>query len=180
MKQTVSPGCTTGPFFPVAFSDGSEDLTNRDGDTAKGRHIILTGRVLELGSKPARNMVVEIWQPDADGIFRHPQAPRHENCDPGFWCWGRARTDGEGRYRFQTIIPGTYEDRAPHINVAILGIGLTRRLVTNIFFDARADVVLDCVPAELRLRLIAKPEGDGVYRFDVMLRGDNETPFFLD
>ena len=180
MKQTVSPGCTTGPFFPVAFSDGSEDLTHRDGKTALGQHIVLTGRVTELGGKPARNMVVEIWQTDANGIFRHPLDPRQQDCDPGFWCWGRSRTDADGVYRFMTIIPGAYENRAPHINVAILGIGLTRRLVTNIFFAARADVVLDCVPAELRPRLIAKPEGDGVYRFDVIMRGENETPFFVD
>ncbi len=180
MKQIVSPGCTTGPFFPVDFSDGSEDLSQRNGLAAKGQHIILTGHVLELGGKPARNMVVEIWQADASGIFRHPLDPRQQDCDPGFWCWGRARTDADGVYRFTTIIPGAYEDRAPHINVAILGIGLTRPLVTNIFFDARADVVFECVPAELRSRLLAKPEGDGVYRFDVILRGENETPFFVE
>ena len=179
MRKIVSPGCTTGPFFPVAFSDGSEDLTQRNGQVAKGQHITLTGRVLELGGKPARNMVVEIWQTDSAGIFRHPLDPRHEQCDPGFWCWGRARTDGDGWYRFRTIMPGEYQNRCAHINVAILGIGLTRRLVTCVFFGPQRDPILDCVPAELRPRLITQGEDD-TYRFDVILRGENETPFFVD
>lgn len=187
MKQVVSPGCTTGPFFPREFSDGNEDLTRRDGQTAQGQHLILSGRVLELDAKPTRNMVVEIWQADAKGIFRHSLDPRCSQADPGFWNWGRARTDTEGWYRFKTILPGTPEGRAPHINCAILGIGLTRRLVTTIFFSDAPDPVLNAVPeAALRDRLIAKrdasldAEGLPGYRFDVILRGDGETPFFLD
>lgn len=178
-----SPGCTTGPYFPREFSDGNEDLTQREGQTARGRHITLTGRVLEIGGNPTWNMVVEIWQADAAGVFRHPLDPRAPECDPGFWCWGRARTAKDGTYRFRTVMPGAYTEngvtRLPHINVAILGIGLNRRLVTSIFFENGADPVLDCVPPELRPRLIAKAAGSE-YCFDFILRGDNETPFFLD
>jgi protocatechuate 3,4-dioxygenase alpha subunit len=196
MKAIVSPGCTTGPFFPREFSDGSEDLTGRDGREARGQHILLTGRVLELGAKPTWNMVLEIWQPDAGGVFRHPLDPRSEQADPGFWGWGRARTAKDGWYRFKTVLPGSYRtedgiDRCPHINCTVLGIGLTRRLVTTIFFsdspDAVSDPVLNCIPAAaLRRRLFAQRDpsldADGVsaYRFDVILRGEGETPFFLD
>ncbi len=187
MKQVVSPGGTTGPFFPREFSDGNEDLTQRDRATAQGQHIILSGRVLEVGAKPTQNMVVELWQPDHQGIFRHPLDPRCNQADPGFWNWGRARTNKDGWYRFKTILPGTPEGRAPHINCAVLGIGLTRRLITTIFFSSAPDPVLEAVPAgALRDRLIAKPDpsldAGGVpgYRFDLILRGDNETPFFLD
>src|SRR5262249_46489308 len=130
--QVVSPGCTTGPYFPVEFSDGSEDLTHRDGLVAQGQHIFLSGQVLEKGGKPTRNMVVEIWQADANGIYRHPLDPRAAGADPGFWGWGRARTNKDGWYRLRTIIPGSYEEsgvrRIPHINATVLGIGLTRRL----------------------------------------------------
>jgi protocatechuate 3,4-dioxygenase alpha subunit len=184
--KIVSPGSTTGPFFPREFSDGSEDLTRRDGAVARGQHILLTGRVLELDAKPTWNMVLEIWQPDAAGVFRHPLDPRCAEADPGFWGWGRARTAKDGWYRFKTILPGGYQDRQPHINCCILGIGLTRRLVTTIFFAEAADPVLDCVPAVLRPRLIAQRDSwldeDGLpaYRFDVNLRGDAETPFFVD
>ncbi len=186
MKHTVSPGCTTGPYFPVEFSDGSEDLTHRNGLTACGQPIILTGQVLELGNVPTRNMVVEIWQADANGIFRHPLDPRQADADPGFWGWGRARTNKEGWYRLRTVFPGPYESRAPHVNVAILGIGLTRRLVTTVFFSDDRDAVLECVPADLRCRLVPRREpsldadGAWAYRWDVILRGEGETPFFLD
>jgi protocatechuate 3,4-dioxygenase beta subunit len=186
MKQTVSPGCTTGPYFPVEFSDGSEDLTHRDGLTAQGQPILLTGQVLELGNVPTRNMVVEIWQADANGIFRHPLDPRHAEADPGFWGWGRARTNNDGWYRLRTVFPGAYDTRAPHVNVAILGIGLTRRLVTTVFFSEDRDAVLECVPAGLRSRLLPRrvsaldADGAWAYCWDVILRGDSETPFFLD
>ena len=62
----------------------------------------------------------------------------------------------------------------------------TRRLVTTIFFSEGPDPVFDCVPSALRPRLIARrdpsldEEGLPAYRFDVILRGDGETPFFLD
>jgi protocatechuate 3,4-dioxygenase alpha subunit len=191
MTLPVSPCNTTGPYFPREFSDGSEDLTRRNGATARGQHILLTGRVLELGQKPTWNMVLEIWQPDSNGIFRHPLDPRFEEADPGFWGWGRSRTAEDGRYRFRTVLPGRYLGRLPHINCAILGIGLTRRLVTTIFFpdtpETIGDPVLDCVPdVLLRRRLIAQRDrsldagGAHAYRFDVILRGDGETPFFVD
>jgi protocatechuate 3,4-dioxygenase beta subunit len=185
-SATVSPTCTTGPYFPVEFSDGSEDLTHRDGVTAQGQHILVTGRVLELGAKPTRNMVIEIWQADANGVFRHELDPRSADADPGFWCWGRARTNKDGWYTLRTVVPAGYEDRAPHINVCVLGIGLTRRLVTTVFFGRDRDPVLECVPPDLRERLILKRDasldagGIPAYRFDVILRGEGETPFFLD
>jgi protocatechuate 3,4-dioxygenase beta subunit len=185
-RLTVSPGCTTGPYFPVEFSDGSEDLTHRDGLTALGRHILLAGRVLELGAKPTRNMVIEIWQADANGVLRHPLDPRCAQADPGLWGWGRARTSAEGWYRLRTVMPGACAGRAPHINVAILGIGLTRRLVTTVFFAEDRDPVLECVPAGLRGRLLPRRDpalddaGAEGWRWDVILRGEDETPFFLD
>ena len=186
MKLVVSPCHTTGPFFPREFSDGNEDLTSRDGAVARGEHIILSGRVLEAGAKPTWNMVLEIWQADAKGIFRHPLDPRFADVDPGFWGWGRARTDQDGWYRFRTVLPGGFE-RAPHINCAVLGIGLTRRLVTTIFFSDSRDPVFDSVSdPQLRRRLIAQrdpaldADGAAGYRFDVILRSEGETPFFGD
>ncbi len=191
----TSPFGTIGPFFPYDFVDGCEDLTQCDGHSALGRHILIRGRVLEEGNRPTRNTILEIWQPDANGIFRHPLDPRCAQADPGFSGWGRARTDAQGEYRFRTVLPGSYagEDgapRCPHINVMILGIGLTHRLVTTIFFADEPgtvdDPVLRCVPEAVRPRLFAvrcpslDSEGVAAYRFDLILRGENETPFFLD
>ena len=111
-------------------------------------------------------------------------------------AWVDAYTAKDGWYRFKTILPGSYRtedglERCPHINCNVLGIGLTRRLVTTIFFsdspDAVSDPVLNYVPSgELRRRLFAQRDpsldADGVpaYRFNVILRGEDETPFFLD
>jgi protocatechuate 3,4-dioxygenase alpha subunit len=197
MNFPTSPYCTIGPFFPGEFADGCGDLTNVAGQPARGQHILLTGTVVEEGNRPIRNAIVEIWQPDAAGIFQHPLDPRAKDADPGFFGWGRARTDSEGRYSFRTVMPGAYtsEDgaaRCPHVNLMLLAIGLTRRLVTTVFFDSEtrpaSDPVLDCVadPAQ-RARMFAihdkvSPGVDGlpVYRFDIVTRGEAETPFFVD
>jgi protocatechuate 3,4-dioxygenase alpha subunit len=188
----TSPYCTIGPFFPGQFVDGCEDLTHFQGKTALGQHILLAGRVVEEGAVPTLNVILEIWQADTNGVFRHPLDPRSQAADPGFFGWGRARTDAEGRYRFRTVMPGGYRigdgtERCPHINLMVLAIGLTRRLVTTVFFSDALDPVLACVTdAAARDRLIAKrdqrldAEGLPAYRFDIVLRGENETPFFVD
>jgi protocatechuate 3,4-dioxygenase alpha subunit len=187
---TPSPYCTIGPFFPTEFADECGDLTQLEGKTARGQHIVLHGRVVEQGHVPVGNAILEVWQADANGIFRHPLDPRCSEADPGFFGWGRARTDAQGRYQIRTVMPGSYGDRRPHINVMVLAIGLTRRLVTTVFFtDSRGDIedpVASCVPETSRCLLLAERDKslDAVdvagYRFDIVLRGENETPFFLD
>ena len=158
---------TLGPFFPREFAQGANDLTVISGKRAEGEVIEITGRVTELDGKPLDNVVVEIWQADAKG--------RYDN--PDFFGWGRAATDASGVYSFKTIRPGQVQGRAPHINFLILYSGLMRQLQTTMFFERIADPVLDLV--KNRERLVAKREG-AVYRFDLRLRGDGETPFFDD
>lgn len=199
----TSPYCTIGPFFPGQFVAGCEDLTSFQGKRAGGQHIILTGRVVEEGNRPILNAIVEIWQPDANGVFRHPLDPRSPEIDPGFYGWGRARTNAEGRYSFRTVMPGrSHADGAPrwpHLNLMLLAIGLTRRLVTTVFFAETPDSVHDPVfdrvadPAA-RARMLARhqapdvgdvAESNGgdtlpVYHYDIVTRGHSETPFFLD
>lgn len=156
---------TLGPFFPREFAQGANDLAAH----AKGEVIEVTGRITQLDGKPLDNLVVEIWQADGQG-----------RLDSGeFFGWGRAATDANGVYRFRTIKPGAIEGRAPHINFLLLYSGLMRHLQTVMFFDAAQDPVLDAVPAARRQRLVAQREG-AVYRFDIRLRGEGETPFFDD
>ncbi len=190
---------TIGPFFPrTFFNEGDNDLTRiapTAPPTALGETIILHGHVLQEGGGPCVNAVLEAWQADALGHFRHPLDPGHAKADPAFMGWGRAWTDAEGHFEFRTIIPGSFADtsgpRAPHINLGILGSGIMRRLCTTVFFPQHAaantaDPVLAVLPAELRPLLLAQPDGerDGlrVFRFPVLLRGEphEETPFFLD
>jgi protocatechuate 3,4-dioxygenase alpha subunit len=150
---------TLGPFFPREFAQGLNQL---------GNEIEITGRVTELDGKALDNVIVEIWQADAAGRFDNP----------GFPGWGRAATDANGEYRFRTIRPGAVPGRAPHVNFLILYSGLMRQLQTVMFFEASDDPVLACVDA--KERLIARREAPARFRFDIRLRGGDETPFFDD
>ncbi|MCX7960712.1 MAG: protocatechuate 3,4-dioxygenase subunit alpha [Burkholderiales bacterium] len=180
-----TPEQTLGPFFLPRFVDAdANDLTQLEGRRARGEPIEIHGVVTEEGGAPLENLIVEIWQADAAGIFRHPLDPRHREADPDFLGWGRAATDREGRYLFRTIRPGAPAGRAPHINLMLMYSGLMRILKTALFFEDGpgndADPVLRCVPPERRGLLVARREAPGRYRFDIRLRGEGETPFFDD
>jgi protocatechuate 3,4-dioxygenase alpha subunit len=167
MTRLVPTGeMTLGPFFPREFAEGANDLA---AGVKQGEVIEITGRVTQLDGKALDNLVIEIWQADSQGRFDNP----------AFFGWGRAATNAEGVYRFRTIKPGAYGERAPHINFLLLYSGLMRQLQTVMFFEPAKDPVLDAVPGSMRNRLVAKREGT-VYRFDIRLRGDGETPFFDD
>ena len=171
---------TIGPFFPPRYVDqGANDLTVFDGRKAKGEVIEIRGRVTQEDGTALENLIVEIWQPDARGIFRHPADPRHAQADPDFLGWGRAATDAQGNYRFKTMRPGAPEGRTPHINFMVMFSGLMRILKTTMFFDKAADPVLLAVPASRRELLVAGKSRD-FYEFNIRLRGANETPFFDD
>jgi len=156
---------TLGPFFPREFAAGLNDLA-RGG---AGEAIEITGRVVQADGRPLDNLVLEIWQADAQGRFDNPV----------FTGWGRAATDAQGTYLFKTVKPGRSEGRAPHINFLLLYSGLMRQLQTVMYFEDARDPVLDAVKSG-RERLIAAREGERRYRFDIRLRGEGETPFFDD
>jgi len=168
---------TIGPFFPPRYVDaGANDLTLLEGRKVSGEVIEIRGSVVQEDGTALENLIVEIWQPDAGGIFRHPADPRHAQADPDFLGWGRAATDARGNYRFKTIRPGAPEGRTPHVNFMVMFSGLMRILKTTMFFEDGKDPVLLAVPAARRSLLIAK----GQYEFNIRLRGANETPFFDD
>ena len=176
---------TIGPFFPPRYVDqGANDLTQFEGRKAKGEIIEIHGRVVQEDGAPLENLIVEIWQADAQGVFRHPADPRHAQADPGFFGWGRAATDKDGRYSFRTIRPGAPAGRQPHVNFMVMFSGLMRILKTTMFFPGEqandADPVYKAVPAARRRLLVAREEAAGRYRFDLKLRGEHETPFFDD
>ena len=175
---------TIGPFFPRGFiGPADHDLTRVSADaapTTQGEAVILRGTVTRAGGVPCVNAILEMWQADAAGRF---------GADPAFLGWGRTFTDAEGRYAFRTVIPGGFTDatgtRAPHANVTVMGAGLMRRVLTTVFFpgfDTAADPVMSAVPAALRPLLIAeatrREKGLRCFRFDIRLRGEDETPFF--
>jgi protocatechuate 3,4-dioxygenase, alpha subunit len=156
---------TLGPFFPREFAQGLHDLA-----PAAAGAIEITGCVTELDGKPLDNLVLEIWQADGAGRFDSRDFPG----------WGRAATDAQGNYRFRTIRPGACPGRAPHINFLILYSGLMRQLQTVMFFDHSDDPVLHAVEDRRRKLLVGKQISPASYRFDIRLRGGDETPFFDD
>ncbi|WP_043364356.1 protocatechuate 3,4-dioxygenase subunit alpha [Belnapia sp. F-4-1] len=180
---------TIGPFFPAAFCrEGDNDLTRITPDAPPSRRgipIRLHGRVLREGGLPCVNAILEAWQADAAGRFRHPADPDWQQADPDFLGWGRARTDAEGRYEFHTLLPGGFLDRAPHLDLLVMASGLMQPVATTLFFPQfaeanAADPVLALVPPPRRRHLLAAPDNAGGYRFDILLRGsaEEETPFF--
>ena len=169
MKLIPTGEMTLGPFFPREFAQGANDLTTVNGRRAPGEVIEVAGRIAQLDSRPLDNVVVEIWQADNRGRYDAP-----DRCG-----WGRAATDADGVYRFRTIKPGATDGRLPHINFLLLYSGLMRHLQTVMYFELGADPVLDAVPAARRQLLVARRDG-ATYRFDIRLRGEDETPFFDD
>ena len=179
-EMTPTGEATIGPFFPPRYVDpGANDLTQSSAGRAKGEAIEIRGRVVQVDGTPMENLIVEIWQADAQGIYRHPADPRHAQADPNFFGWGRAATDKDGRYSFRTIRPGAPQGRQPHVNFMFMYSGIMRALKTTMFFGEASDPVLDLVSNRKNL-LIGKKEAANLYTFDIRLRGENETPFFDD
>jgi protocatechuate 3,4-dioxygenase alpha subunit len=190
---------TIGPFFPrTFFGTGDNDLTRLSPTAApstRGERILLRGRVTREGGVPCANAILEAWQADAAGRFRHPADPEAHLADPDFLGWGRAWTDAEGCYEFHTLLPGGFAEaagqRAPHVRLSMMASGLMRTLATVVFFPDfaaanAADPVLALVPPARRARLLAVAEGEAAglraFRFDLRLRGtaEEETPFFAE
>lgn len=182
MKQSASQ--TVGPYFRIGLIYGQPQNELVQEETS-GEHIKITGFVLNGDGQPITDAMVEIWQPDANGIYNHPSDPLQAQADPHFRGFGRAETRNEGRYEFKTIKPGGRDGQAPYINVNVFSRGMLTHALTRIYFaDEPAnetDAVLNAVDGDRRHTLIAVPEqsGDGsTFRFDIRIQGNEETVFF--
>jgi protocatechuate 3,4-dioxygenase alpha subunit len=163
---------TLGPFFPRAFGRGNDDLLLTNQIASPDGRICIEGKVTQADGAALDNVILEIWQASPAGRYD----------DPAFFGWGRAATDANGIYRFRTVKPGRFADRAPHVNFVILFSGLMRHLQTAMFFEDErndADPVFHAVDPSRRSLLVAR-RGPDRYIFDIRLRGEGETPFFDD
>jgi protocatechuate 3,4-dioxygenase alpha subunit len=185
----ATPSQTVGPFFSLGLV-GEEDLSVMAGADTQGERIVVEGRVLDGEGAPVSDALVEVWQADHHGRYRHHADLRSDPLpDPTFTGFGRCGTDARGRFRFVTIKPGPVpfdEERlqAPHLNLLVLARGLLDNLITRLYFDDEPanddDPVLRLVPSERRSGLIARREESAegvVYRLDVRLQGEGETAF---
>ena len=187
----------TGPALGTDRVSASDaDLTAR-GATGEpqGERIIVHGRVLDTGGRPVRNTLVEVWQANAGGRYRHEVDDHPAPLDPNFDGVGRCLTDEGGRYRFVTIKPGPYPWRnhinawrACHIHFSLFGDQFLQRLVTQMYFPGDPlfdqDPVFMSVPDPRgRDRMVSRldlpesvPEWALAYRWDIVLRGREQTP----
>ena len=140
LPETPSEG--SGPVFGesvVAAAD--HDLTRFGEREPLGQRIVVSGRVLEEGGRPVPHSLIEIWQANAAGRYRHDSDRHDAPLDPNFGGAGRCLTDTDGRYRFVTIKPGCYPWgnhpnawRPAHIHFSLFGRAFSQRLVTQMYF----------------------------------------------
>lgn len=186
----------TGPLFdPGIVAPTACDLTRGHAGEPLGERIIVSGRVLDEDNRPLANTLVELWQANAAGRYRHEWDQHPAPLDPNFSGSGQAVTDAEGRYRFVTIRPGEYPWRnhynawrPAHIHFSLFGPAFATRLVTQMYFPGDPllafDPIFNCTGDEkARQRLISTfdwettlPDRALGYRFDLILRGRDATP----
>jgi protocatechuate 3,4-dioxygenase beta subunit len=189
----------TGPVF------SHNDIDPLDNDLLKnyshggdpiGERIIVHGRVLDENARPVPNTLVEIWQANAGGRYRHKKDTYLAPIDPNFGGCGRTMTDQNGYYYFRTVKPGAYpwrnwvnNWRPAHIHFSIFGAAFAQRLITQLYFEgdpliAKCPIVQTVPDAEAIEQLVAKldmnasvPLDSIAYRFDIVLRGRRSTLF---
>lgn len=194
LPQTLSE--VTGPLFGHhEIKPGENDLTRQHAGAPLGERMIVNGRVLDENGRPLPQALVEIWQCNSAGRYRHVNDQHDAPLDPNFSGCGRVLTDAQGRYQFTTIKPGAYPWRnhynawrPAHIHFSLFGQGFVQRLITQMYFPGdpllEYDPMYTSVPDErARKRLVSEfdwehtvPEHAIAYRFDIVLRGRDATP----
>ena len=198
LQNSVSE--VTGPVF------GHDDIDDADRDlltnyaqadeTAIGERIILHGRVLDENAKPVSNTLVEIWQANAGGRYRHKKDTYFAPIDPNFGGCGRTLSDADGYYYFRTVKPGAYpwrnnvnSWRPAHIHVSVFGSSFIQRLITQCYFEGDPLIPLCPIIATIpdpdaieqltaKLDMNASVPLDALaYKFDIVLRGRRSTLF---
>jgi protocatechuate 3,4-dioxygenase, beta subunit len=186
----------TGPAYgESAIGPLDHDLTRQHAGEPLGERIIVSGRVLGSDGEPLRGQLVEVWQANAAGRYRHAVDTHGAPLDPNFTGAGRCLTDDEGRYRFVTVKPGAYPWgnhhnawRPNHIHFSLFGRAFTERLVTQMYFPGdplfEFDPIFNSIAdASARERLICQfdlgltePDWALGFSFDIVLGGRESTP----
>jgi len=183
-------------FGELPIGDGDNDLTRQHSGEPLGERIIVAGRVIDEDGRAVPNTLVELWQCNAAGRYIHSVDDHPAPIDPNFTGAGRTVTDAQGNYRFVTIKPGAYPWRnhhnawrPAHIHFSLFGTSFQSRLVTQMYFPNDPlfgqDPIFQSIPNErARQRLVSRfdldltePEWALGYRFDIVLRGRDSTPF---
>ncbi|SEO44932.1 protocatechuate 3,4-dioxygenase subunit beta [Trujillonella endophytica] len=186
----------TGPVLGAdRVTPADADLTQRLGGEAVGQRILVHGRVLDSDGRPVPGALIEVWQANAAGRYRHVVDTWPAPLDPHFDGMGRVVTDDLGRYEFLTIRPGAYPWgnhanawRPAHIHFSLFGRAFVQRLVTQMYFPDDPlfgqDPIFGAIPPAARHRVISRfslerTQADWALAFewDIVLRGAEQTPF---
>ena len=197
LSQSLSEA--TGPVFghnEIGLLDN--DLIRNYAKTGDpiGERIIVHGQVLDECRRPLANTLVEFWQANAAGRYRHKKDTYLAPIDPNFGGCGRTLTDENGYYYFRTVKPGPYpwrnyvnSWRPAHIHFSLFGAAFAQRLITQMYFEGDPLIkicpIVHTIPDEAAIeRLIAPldvnaavPDDSLAYRFDIVLRGRRSTLF---
>ena len=198
MESTVSE--ETGPRFGhnlLGSLDNNLILNYSQGkELAIGERIRVNGCVLDETGRGVPHTLVEIWQANAGGRYRHVKDTYFAPLDPNFGGCGRTITDENGFYEFMTIRPGAYpwpnranDWRPMHIHFSIFGHAFGQRLISQMYFQG--DPLIDLCPIAATVRdrsqldaLVAPldiQQSRGMdylaYKFDIVLRGRRQTMF---
>ena len=161
-----------------------------------GERILVYGKLLDENSKPIPNSLIEIWQANSGGKYRHSGDTYKAPLDPNFGGWGRCLTDENGNYYFKTIKPGAYpwpnggnNWRPAHIHFSIFGLSFLQRLVTQMYFEgdpliAKCPIAQSINNKKALESLISKLDINKsihmdyiAYKFNIILRGEKSNPF---
>jgi len=190
----------TGPLFGhdiLGPLDNNLILNfTRGAAPAIGERIRVHGRVLDGNGRPVPNTLLEVWQANAGGRYRHVKDSYFAPLDPNFGGCGRTVTDEDGVYEFLTIRPGAYpwpnranDWRPMHIHFSVFGTGFGQRLISQMYFEG--DPLIDRCPIANTIkdrgrldRLVApldmagsRPMDHLAYQYDIVLRGRRRTMF---
>ncbi|MEL6298095.1 MAG: protocatechuate 3,4-dioxygenase subunit beta [Pseudomonadota bacterium] len=191
---------TGGPAFGhdlIAETDADLIINSATaGESAIGERILIHGHLLDEAARPIPDALIEVWQANASGRYRHKRDGYQAALDPNFSGCGRCMTDSDGRYSFRTIRPGPYpwpnggnDWRPAHIHFSIFGHQFAQRLITQMYFEGDPHIaicpILNAIAdpravSQLVARLDmahAVPMDLQAYRFDMVLRGPAATYF---
>ncbi|PSH68967.1 protocatechuate 3,4-dioxygenase subunit beta [Phyllobacterium brassicacearum] len=190
----------TGPVFGHSIlGELDNDLIHnfaKPGESAIGQRIIVHGRVIDERGKGVAGALLEFWQANAGGRYRHKREGYIAPLDPNFGGCGRTITDEDGHYRFRTVKPGAYpwpngvnDWRPAHIHFSVFGHGFAQRLITQMYFEGDPMIwkcpIVRSIPDKTAIeQLIAPldmnntiPMDARAYKFDIVLRGRRSTLF---
>ena len=183
--MSFTPFQTLGPFFDFGLVIPNGDVIATP--QASGRHVVIEGTLRDGNGETVSDALVEVWQANAAGKYRHPADHQDRPLDPAVDGFGRVATNDRGEFLFKTVVPGRVPGvdgklQAPHLAVGVLARGVLTRLVTRLYFEDEPsnaeDQILSLVPPERRSTLIAKRIESNRYRFAIVLQGRGETVFF--